>query len=148
MIVNSSYLDAPEHLQRLEEDRADVYHTLTKVEMDDSERMDHLNIEAKPKLSEFKRKLEAERSVIRIYVKGLLLQSFLCFIVFSEAKQAVQNKLERVMDQFKTEIERYESSINEELESQLRIREDRYLDNKRNVADELDKQIKRMRYDQ
>ena len=148
MIVNSSYPDAPEHLQRLEEDRADVYHTLTKVEMDDSERMDRLNIEAKPKLSEFKRKLEAERSVIRIYVKGLLLQSFLCFIVFSEAKQAVQNKLERVMDQFKTEIERYESSINEELESQLRIREDRYLDNKRNVADELDKQIKRMRYDQ
>ena len=66
MIVNSSYPDAPEHLQRLEEDRADVYHTLTKVEMDDSERMDHLNIEAKPKLSEFKRKLEAERSVIRI----------------------------------------------------------------------------------
>jgi len=49
------------------------------------------------------------------------------------------------MDQFREEMNRYKMNIDEELESQLRIREDRYLDNKRNVADELEKQIKRIR---
>ena len=66
----TKYQDAPEHLIQLEEERSDVYHKLANIEVNPEERIEELQIKAKPELSEFKRKLEAEREVIKIYVKG------------------------------------------------------------------------------
>jgi len=89
-------LDRPEHDRQEDGDRDFNFHNVQKIEMDPEDRKNYFDIEVKPQMNEFKRRIEAEKLYIQHYNKGAK-DSFL----FHDNFDTVKIGLERNFSQLK-----------------------------------------------
>ena len=97
---NSEYqdiLDRPEHDRQEDGDRDFNFHNVQKIEMDPEDRKNYFDIEVKPQMNEFKRRIEAEKLYIQHY-KKVAKDSF----HFRDNCDTVKIGLERNFSQLKT----------------------------------------------
>ena len=102
-----------------------MFHELIKIEMDEEMRRNHFEINVKPKLEQFKKRLEAER-------KSLIAYEHM-------AKDKIDQKLDLLMEQFVVEIERRRKNLKEEVEAQVIERKARIKEHEMLVSKELEK---------
>lgn len=114
----------PEHNREKEEENC-MFHELIKIEMDEEMRRNHFEINVKPKLEQFKKRLEAER-------KSLIAYEHM-------AKDKIDQKLDLLMEQFVVEIERRRKNLKEEVEAQVIERKARIKEHEMLVSKELEK---------
>ena len=62
-------LDRPDHDRQEDGEKNFNFHNVQKIEMDEDERKNYFDIEAKPQMNEFKRRIEAEKMYIEHYKK-------------------------------------------------------------------------------
>ena len=62
-------LDRPDHDRQEDGEKNFNFHNVQKIEMDEEERKNYFDIEVKPQMNEFKRRIEAEKMYIEHYKK-------------------------------------------------------------------------------
>ena len=121
--------------------------------MDEEERKNYFDIEVKPQMNEFKRRIEAEKMYIEhykkvakdrfhfFYLESPIFERFFGAFIENSRKGEVDKRMNLLMEQFMSEINQLRRRINEDLDEQVKIRKQQ-IDGQSQVLKELDKDWK------